>query len=300
MVVIHTSPGTEMSDEERRARIFEGDLIAIGQQAFGSALSQLAREILEQKLGSEPPLAHQRMSEIDFAGLFTSARAMLSKRRTGLELVARLVADLGCDPHSTYVSPPRLDAVTGHGFLAYGIGFPRHPHRDTWYADSPSEVEWWISLYDLTETASLAFHPRYWERPVLNSSEHFDFDRWQTARRTAGRPTSASPEDARALEPVELAPEVRVACRVGGVFMFSPAQLYSIVPDPALRTGFALHFQTAHESDLLRGVGAPNLDARPRGSALVALSRCDDFSPVPKELMLAEARNQTFPSRGAS
>jgi hypothetical protein len=285
MEVIHASSVTNMADEERRARIFDGDLIASGQRDTGRALCQLTRNVLEQKLGSEPPLAQQRMSEIEFAGLFTSAHAMLTKRGVGLELVRRLVADLGCDPHSTYVGPPRLVAMTGDGFLAYGFGFPRHPHRDMWYADSPSEVEWWISVYDLTETASLAFHPRYWERPLLNSSQDFDFERWYRARRTAEMPTSGSPEDARALEPVELAPEVRVASRVGGVFMFSPAQLYSIVPNPSMRTGFAVHFRTANVSDLLRGVGAPNLDARPRGSALTALSRCDDLSPFPKELL---------------
>ncbi len=299
MAAIHTLPGGDMSDAGRRARIFDGDLIAIGQRGPGRALSQFARETLEQKLGAEPPIAQQRMSEVEFAGLFASVYAMLLKGRIGLELVRRLVADLGCDPHSTYVSPPRLDAVTGCGFLAYGFGFPRHPHRDTWYADSPSEVEWWISIYDLTETASLAFHPRYWKRPVLNSSEDFDLERWRTARWALEVPASGSSEGARALEPVELGPEVRVASRVGGVFMFSPAQLYSIVPNGSMRTRFAVHFETASESDLLRGIGAPNLDARPRGSALTALSRCDDLSPIPEELVLAGTGNQTSPKSEA-
>jgi hypothetical protein len=93
MAAIHTSPDGDISDAGRRAQIFDGDLIATGQGGLDRALSQFARETLEQKLGAEPRNAQQRMSEIEFAGLFASGSATLLKGRIGLELVWRPAAD---------------------------------------------------------------------------------------------------------------------------------------------------------------------------------------------------------------
>jgi hypothetical protein len=229
------------------------------------------------------------MTETEFSILFKGAVRNFGRRELVMNLIRSIVADLGCDPGTTYLSYPSLTAMTGSGFLALGIGEARHPHRDTWYAASPSQLHWWISLYDLDATSSLAFHPQYWDWPVANSSIDFDYREWQKAERgnEIGPGTLNQP---RPLESVTLSPEIRIASPAGGLIMFSSAQLYSIVPNDSLKTYFAIHFQTVNEADLVDGAGAPNLDAQPRGTSLASFVRCDDFSPMPAHVVEHETR----------
>ncbi|MGH9006690.1 MAG: hypothetical protein ACRDV6_03085 [Acidimicrobiales bacterium] len=282
MPVIYASTDVDSSDAERRAAIFEGDFFVYGPRPNTAALCDFSRDTIEQMLGFQPFWAQQRMSETEFATLFSGALRNFNRRRTALDLAAAVVRDLGCDPHTTYLSPPSLMAMAGQGFLAQGFGGLRHPHRDTWYAASPSQVHWWMSLYDVDELSSLAFHPRYWDLPVVNSSGDYIYGADQELEGAATPPALGAP---RPLETIVLSPEIRIASAVGGLVMFSSAQLHSVVPNDTLKTYFAVHFQTVSEADLRRGVGAINLDGEARGSGLSSFLRCDDLSPFPDQLL---------------
>jgi hypothetical protein len=289
MPIVYASSENDIPDGERRTSIFGGDFFVYGPRRSTLALCEYAREVTEQMLGFEPSWAQQRMTETEFLVLFKGALRNFSRRQAVVDLVASVVSDLGCDPSQTYMSYPELTAITGQGFLAQGIGGPRHPHRDTWYAAPPSQLNWWISLYDADASSSVAFHPRYWDWPVANSSIDFDFEQWEDADATCDTGTATLGQP-RPLETVVLDPEIRIASPAGGLIMFSSAQLYSIVPNDSLNTYFATHFQTVNEADLIEGSGALNLDAEARGTSLSRFVRCDDFSPISAELIEGAAR----------
>jgi hypothetical protein len=290
MAIVYTSVDSKMSDHDRRSELFDGNFFVYDPRPTTSALCDFSRDTIEQMLGVEPFWAQQRMSGAEFKTLFEGAIRNLSRRRVVMQLIAMAVTELGCDPHTTYASSPALVAITGQSFLASGISGPRHPHRDTWYAASTSQIHWWTSLYREDETASLAFHPSYWDRPVANNSRDFNY----ASRRLPHLAVENAPEvdlsEPRPLEEIDLNPEIRIVSPVGGVFMFSSAQLYSIVPNESVRTRFAVHFETVSEADIVHGAGAFNLDARPRGSVLSSFVRCDDFSPLPERLLEYETR----------
>jgi hypothetical protein len=292
VTIVYAAEDVDISDQDRRLSVFEGNLFVYGPRPCTSALGESSRSLIEQVFGQEPVWAQQRMSEAEFATRFERAAKVF--RAIAPELAGAMVTGLGCDPNATYFGVPSLTTTTGHGFIAHGLGFPQHPHRGTWYSASPSLVNWWVPLYDIDANPSLAFHPRYWDEPVKNNSGDFDFEEWSAAVLTNPNSVACEPfAQPRSLDPIELTPDIRIACAAGGVVLSSVAQLCSTVPNETLQTHFALNFQTVHEADLRSGSGAANLDASPRGTSLSSFVRCSDLSPIPKEIVLRELAHRS-------
>jgi len=289
--ILYSLSDTEVTDSERRRSMFAGNLFVYSPRPVTVAFASVCRVILEQTLGGDPVWAQQRMSEAEFAALFYAAARGLSQ--IALQLASGIVADLGCDPDMTYVGRPALVATTGFGFLAHGLGAPQHPHRDTWYAAAPCQVNWWVPLHDLESSASFAFHPVYWREPVQNSSGSFDYAKWYDHHEMGQPPGQTEPlAQPRPLDPIDLTPEIRISCLAGGVIMSSVAQLYSAVPNEDRKTHFNVHFQTVNRKDLDSGAGARNLDAEPKGSSLTHFVRCRDLVQMPEELVRRELEHR--------
>lgn len=284
MTVIYSLVNAEVSDLDRRLSLFSGDVFVYGPRSSTRDFCTAAHRVVEQMLGLDPTWAQCRMSETEFTIMFRAAARRV--KQVLPEFASKVVTDLGCDPDTTYMRPASLAVTTGSGFMTHGLGMPHHPHRDTWYAASPCELNWWIPLYDLDASSSFAFHPLYFDLPVQNSSSGFNYEDWAVSRRLGGGlglvETLTQP---RPLDPIDLTPEIRIGCPAGGVILSSVAQLYSIVPNETLRTHFNVHFQTVSESDLETGAGAANLDAEPQGTSLSGFVRCSDLSPIPLELV---------------
>lgn len=282
--VIVSLTGDEVPDRDRRQSVFSGNLFVYSPRASSRALTDAARGRLEQFLGAEPAWAQQRLSEAEFMTLFNAA--VRSLRASLLDLAGAIVKEFGCDPESTFIGAVSLVAGTGFGFLAHGLGVPQHPHRDTWYAASISQVNWWVPLNDLDASSSFAFHPLYWDVAVNNSSKDFVFEEWTRVGK-AGDHGGVGDRlaEPRPLDPIDLAPEIQISCPAGSVVVSSAAQLWSMVPNETLKTHFNVQFQTVSQADLETGLGASNVDAAPRGTSLATFVRCSDLSPIPQELI---------------
>lgn len=298
MTIINVPMDSDLSDDQRRRRLFSGDLFVYTPRPSSLAVRDAGRRILEQAMGEQPRLTQQLSSEPEFMSSFHAAAAAYAQRSEVMERICELICDLGCDPSSTFVGGLSLIALTGNGFLPYGVATRLHPHRDTWWGASPCQLNWWVPLYDLGTSASLAFHPRYWDVPVTNSSPGFDSE---AVQRLPVDRTDRDVDDLlaqpRALEEITLTPDVRIACPAGGVILSSVAQLHSMVPNPSSGTRFIAHFQTVDRGDLASKTGAFNLDAQPLGTVLRGFRRCSDWTPLPSELVDQElARRQLDPT----
>jgi hypothetical protein len=298
VTVVYALTDTEFSDQDRRGALFDGNLFVYMPRPSTLALGTAARRILEQRLGPDPVWAQQRMTESEFSERFASAAHTLSL--VILELASAVVAEFGGDRKTTFVGTPQMVATTGQGFLAHGLGVPQHPHRDTWYAASPCQLNWWIPMYDVDAGASFAFHTQYWNSPVRNSSSEFRYDQWYETNQmgSIGFDRDAL-TDPRPLDPIELSPEVRITCPAGGAILSSVSQLYSTVPNETLKTHFSVRFQTVSENDLEAGFGASDPDAAAPGTSLASFVRCSDLSPIPESLIEREvARRQKLAAAG--
>ena len=81
-------------------------------------------------------------------------------------------------------------------------------------------------------------------------------------------------------------PQVRPVCPVGGVIVFSGAQLHSSVPNNSGKTRFSIDFRTVHLDDLTAKAGAPNIDSHCTGTSVRDFLRASDLSRVPEEIVL--------------
>jgi len=175
-----------------------------------------------------------------------------------------------------------------HGdYMNAGLALQFHPHRDTWFSAPYQQLNWWLPVYEVEAANSMAFHPRYFAEAIENSSAGYDYDEWnrtgrQQAAQLVSKDTRVQPEPQQELE---LAPDVRVVTPVGGVLIFSAAQLHSTVPNTTSRTRFSIDFRTVNIDDLLEGRSAPNVDAACTGTTLGDFARASDLEPLPADLI---------------
>jgi hypothetical protein len=235
----------------------------------------------------DPPVAQDSMTAEDYARILADLKPKFIHDPRCKELIAGLLADLGCDVDRTYFDVPRLRTMAHGEFMKAGLALQFHPHRDTWFSAPFAQLNWWLPVYEIESENSMAFHPRYFDTPVDNSSSIYDYDEWtrsgrQQAAQQVKQETRKQPE---AQETLELDPQVRVVTPVGGVLIFSAAQMHSTVPNTTDRTRFSIDFRTVNLDDLLEHRAAPNIDAACTGTTLGDFLRASDLEPLPEDLI---------------
>jgi hypothetical protein len=195
--------------------------------------------------------------------------------------------ELGADPHQVYFDVPRLRSATAHGYLSSGIAYAFHPHRDTWYSAPQAQINWWLPVYEIQPENSMAIYPQWFGRSAPNSSETYNYYRWNEESRGAasqqiGTDTRVQP---RLTAELDLGPELRIVAPVASPMAFSGHQLHATVPNSTDVTRFSIDFRTVHITDLDRGAGAPKTDVKCTGTTLRDFRRCTDLAPLPAELI---------------
>jgi hypothetical protein len=82
---------------------------------------------------------------------------------------------------------------------------------------------------------------------------------------------------------VEQNPQLRVVGNVGGVILFSAAQLHSTVPNTCGITRYSIDFRTVNLDDVLQKCGAPNVDSASTGTTLRDYIRATDYERLPEQ-----------------
>ncbi|MGH7367273.1 MAG: hypothetical protein ACREK9_12770 [Candidatus Rokuibacteriota bacterium] len=275
-------------DAIRRQRLYEGQILVFSPRPSSVALCDFAREMAEQAFKPlDPRDAQHRLPVEQYVAILAELKPLFIHHPRSKELLRALLDDFGCDLASTYFDVPRLRTATHGGYLTAGIAYAFHPHRDTWYSAPFCQLNWWLPVYDLVPENALAFHPRYWRKPLRNGSARYDYARWvRESRRNAARHIKEDTrEQPHPEETVEMDPQLRVLCPPGGVILFSAAQLHSTVPNTSGRTRFSIDFRTVNLGDVVAGTGAPNIDSACTGTTLGDYLRGADLSRIPPELI---------------
>jgi hypothetical protein len=133
----------------------------------------------------------------------------------------------------------------------------------------------------------MAFHPRYWSQAVRNGSRGYNYAEWtKTSRFQAAQHVKADTRvQPKPEEPLELDPQIRVITPVGGILIFSGAQMHSTVPNATGRTRFSIDFRTVHVDDVRMFRGAPNVDSACTGTTMDDYLCAADLSHIPAELV---------------
>jgi hypothetical protein len=276
-----------MPDDDRRQKIFGGDLFVYSPTPKSLELVAFAREMAGTALAPHfPPDAQHHMEKQAYVDVLAALKPTFINHARSKELVAGILADLGIDLDEAYLDVPRLRTMTSE-YLNAGLTLQFEPHRDTWFSAPFSQLNYWIPVYDIAEDNAMAFHPRYFDGGVRNSSRDYNYAEWVANSRAAAATqidmeTRKQPE---AEEEVERTPDIRVITPPGGVLIFSGAQLHTTVPNTSGRTRFSIDFRVVNRRDVEKHNGAANVDSDCTGTNLGDFMRATDLERLPPALI---------------
>lgn len=285
MLPVHFDP--EVTDEERRTQLYGGGIVILSPTPGSLALIELAREMLEEAFKPyDPRKIYEYMTAEEVAKILSEVKPNFIHHPECKKLIPQIMEEHGVDLDRLYFDVPRLRSAYPSGFLSSGIAYAFHPHRDTWYSAPNCQLNWWMPVYPIQADNSMQFYPRYFEEPVKNNSEIYNYYEWNTKNRASAAQhvkvdTREQPKPQQELDPTT----VRFLPPPGGIIVFSGAQLHETVPNLTDETRYSIDFRTVHRDDAERHRGAPNVDARCTGTTMRDYLRASDLTHLPDEVI---------------
>jgi hypothetical protein len=290
---------SQIGDELRRTRLYDGQLFVFSPCPSSLALCEFARNMIQEEFRPLDPLQAQHSLPVEeYAAILSRLKPNFIHHPESKQFIQGILKESGCDLNKTYFDVPRMRSSTSDQYLTTGIAYAWHPHRDSWYSAPHCQLNWWLPIFEIDSGDGVAFHSRYWNRAIRNDSSRYNYYEWNKEHRP--KASQYIKEDPRPLprpvEPVELDPQIRPICPVGGIILFSGAQLHSTVPNTSGKTRFSIDFRTVHLDDVVAKRGAPNVDSACTGTSLRDFLRATDFSRMPEEI--AQVYDNVPPGEG--
>lgn len=279
---------SKLGADERRDRIYDGDLFVWTPTANTEALVGHARSLTEDAFGDLDPRTAQHELPVDaFVAILAELKPTFIHHARSKELLQAILVERGCDPDLTYFDVPRLRTACAGDYLTTGIAYAFHPHRDTWYSAPMTQINWWLPVYPVHPDNVMAFHPQHMHQGVRNGSHAYNYAKWVATSRAdaakhVGQDTREQPH---AEEPVQTEPDVRVVAAPGSLLAFSGAQLHSTVENTTQETRFSIDFRSIHLGDSVEARGAENVDSNSTGTTMGDYLRVRDLAHVPDEVI---------------
>lgn len=275
------------SDDERRERLYSGDIIILSPSASTKALIVLARKMLKDAFAPHDPRSiHQHLMPEEVASVLATLKPNFIHHPEAKKLIGSIISENGIDPHKLYFDVPRMRSAYPSHFLSSGIAYAFHPHRDTWYSAPMCQINWWMPIYPAQPGNAMAFYPRYFHEEVKNNSEIYNYYEWNTINRAAAAThvkadTRQQPKPQQNLQLVT----VTYIPPPGGIILFSGAQLHETVPNTTDTARYSIDFRTVHYDDVVARRGAPNMDSRCTGTTMRDYLRASDFMKLPDDVV---------------
>lgn len=279
---------SSISEQEQRRRLYAGDIFLFSPSAESIALCDFARGMLEEAFAPHDPREAQfHMPVEEFVARFAPVKPAFIHHPDTRKLLCAVIEQANFDLEQTYLDVPRLRGVTTNDYLTSGVGYAHHPHRDTWYAAPMSQLNWWLPIWEFSSESAMAFHPRYFDQGVKNSSPEFNYYEWNAVSRrgAAKHIKSDTRKQPKAEESLERQPESTFVVPIGGIILFSGAQMHSTVPNTSGLARFSIDFRTVHIEDVVQFRGAPNVDSEPTGTSLRDFLRARDKNAIPDDIL---------------
>jgi hypothetical protein len=266
-------PSAPADTRELMDALYAGEVFLLPPTAASLELADAAQTLLTRALGSDPRASYRGQSAEHFRLLGGLRRTLFTDAKFHAGLF-RVVESLGREPADFLCDPLRLRVVESDGHQNPRAAPVYTPHRDTWYAHPQSLVTWWIPLSDTPEAETFVFYPDCFARAVVNDSHTFEYrawvaDGWDLKIGWQDREAGRTPRYPGALGPFASGPAKGFSCQRGEVLIFSGAHFHETRRHSSGRTRFSMDFRLVHAGDLRAGRGAPNADARARGSAVI-------------------------------
>jgi hypothetical protein len=245
---------------ELRQRIFAGAILRRPATTASLALADAVMAAVGAVLGPAP-----RDGSGDLHAALAELRIAVMREPRWWRMLATIIDETGFALDRQHIDAPRLRALAPHLAEAQAPRGAYAVHRDTWYANPPAQVNWWLALHDLEPGESFAFYPQFFATPIANDSALLDYEALVALHSRGIAPASVHAPDTRVRPPASAARRFRLAR--GELVLFSGAHLHGGMPVTSGRARFSLDFRTVDEDDVRAGRGGPLLDAACGGHA---------------------------------
>lgn len=275
------------NDNERREMLYNGQLFVYSPCKSAVEMCKFTQELIRSHFGSvDPVTAQDNMPVEEYAAVLAELKPKFIHHPESKKYLKAILTELGCDMEKTYFDVPRLRTATSDNYLSTGIAYAFHPHRDSWYSAPLSQLNWWMPVFDIESGNSLAFHPEYWNKPVKNGSRNYNYQNWNNNNRfnAAQHIKTDTRVQPKPEEPMNLDPQIRVVTNVGGLIIFSGAQMHSTVPNTTGKIRYSIDFRTVNIDDLLARRGAVNIDSECTGTPMKDYLRGTDLAQLSDEI----------------
>lgn len=280
-----------IGDDDRRESLFGGDFYLYTDIAGADALADHAKDLIGQAFeGLDPERAQYEMDVEEFIRRVEPLKREFTNGRRTKELCQQFATDLGTDPERTYFDIPRLRVIPADQFLTAGVSYNYKAHRDMWYGHPQQLVNYWTPVFPVVGDNVMSMFTDYFDRPVKNASNQYDYDEWVARHRsTAARNTTSDTRPHPVpLEDVDSRSEIRIAGDSGDVFMFSSNHLHASAPNTSGVTRFSYDLRTINLDDVRQNRGPRNVDSGATGTTLGDFLRVGDLAPLQAEEFRAE------------
>lgn len=267
----HTPP----TDVGLTQALYAGRLFLLHATAASMALVDAVESRLEALFVDDGGArrAAQTVPDAEFFRRIGKLRKELYTSSAFHEPVRAVLEALGLDPSRIAFDPLRLRVIHSGGHrnpLAQAVYVM---HRDTWYAHPSALITGWFPLHDLPAEQTFVFYPASFDRPAPNDSETFDYGEWTREGPSLkigwqNRWAGARAQYPAQRGPYDPGPPLGFSCTRAQTLLFSGAHLHRTLPQESGLTRFSLDVRWVDLDDAQRGVGAPNVDNRSRGSSL--------------------------------
>ncbi|MFT6178621.1 MAG: hypothetical protein ACJAQT_000532 [Akkermansiaceae bacterium] len=262
------------SNTQTRDDLFKGKKFIAPANDSSLALVKSVQQLIASKLGvTDIRKAHLEMSDSVFFEKMGELRRIFYLEARYHDQLRDLLASHDFDPDRCAFDPLRIRVILPGGHHNPKAAPVYYAHRDTWYAHPQSLIVGWIPLHDLAEEETFEFYPDYFNKPVPNDSEIFNYAEWikdgpalkigwqnKDSGLTADYPRSL-------LE----TPPTRAhgfAIRKGQTLLFSGSQFHQTREQDLGTIRYSLDFRVVDLDDIAGNRGAPNVDNRSRGNIL--------------------------------
>jgi len=277
----------KIDDDARRRLLFGGDIFVYSANQHSLALVEVARELIADAFpGIDPRTAQHDYDVREFAAILGRLKPAFIHHPDCKRIIPRMLEAIGCDLDQMHFDIPRMRTATSNDYLTTGIAYAFHPHRDTWYSAPMCQINWWLPIFDIEAGNAMAFHPNYFGRGVLNDSETYNYQQWNSKMRfNAAEFVGNDPRpQPHSQEKLLMEPKVVVVAPPGGMMLFSGAHMHSSVPNFTGQTRYSIDFRCVHLGDLIEQRGARNVDSKCTGSAINDYLQASSLKHVPAEV----------------
>lgn len=272
-----------ISDGERRTSLFAGDLYVYTGRPGALGLADHARSLVAEAFaGLDPERAQYGMGVDEFVTRVAPLKSEFTNGERTKVLCQQFVRDFDVDPDTTYFDIPRLRVIPAGDYLTAGVSYNYRAHRDMWYGHPQQLINYWVPVFPVVEQNSMSMFVDYFDRPVRNASNAYDYDQWVARHRFAAaeKTTTDDRPHPLPLEPIETRGEIRIAGGTGDVMMFSSQHLHASVPNTSGVTRFSYDLRTIDIEDVRLGRGPVNIDSGATGTTLGDFLRVSDLAPL--------------------